>query len=209
MRSSKDQLPTKGNHEKLELSIDWQKPRMRLWSKNISLVVTLTFLFPYLTWAFTPATFPQPVHEILFNRQRVQIPHSLGTVVEAHPGGGQLVVYVQDLHCNYEVQNNISRLIDTLADKHGLNLVTVEGMDRPVDVSRLSTIPPSTRYRSPMGCGERTPGMPMLARITSAKDPRSMTTRSPVARSAATARYRRGSESKSIGEGIDIVARSR
>jgi len=141
MRSSKDQLPTKGNHEKLELSIDWQKPRMRLWSKIISLVVTLTFLFPYLTWAFTPATFPQPVHEILFNRQRVQIPHSLGTVVEAHPGGGQLVVYVQDLHCNYEVQNNISRLIDTLADKHGLNLVTVEGMDRPVDVSRLSTIP--------------------------------------------------------------------
>lgn len=124
-----------------ELLSVWRKPKLRLWARIISLVVVLAFVFPYLTWAFTPASYPKPLKEICFNQQPVRIPGGLGSVEEAHQGDGRLVVYIQDLHCNYEVQSHIAQLIDALAARHGLNLVAVEGMDCPVDVSRLSDIP--------------------------------------------------------------------
>lgn len=120
--------------------LNWRGSRRRMTTRVISLVITLAFVFPYLTWAFQPSSYPQAVNQIHFERRPVDIPAAFGSVLDAHQGREGLVICVQDLHCNYEVQSNIARLIDWMAAKHGLSLVAVEGADRAVDVSLLSSL---------------------------------------------------------------------
>ncbi|NTV51984.1 MAG: hypothetical protein HGA76_03070 [Candidatus Firestonebacteria bacterium] len=119
----------------------WQKPRRSRWAKIISLCITVSFVLPYLTWAFEPAAYPASGHALTMGNRAFRIPAKLGTVLESHPGNGPLVVYVQDLHCNYEVQSNIAKIIDQLAQEQGLNLVAVEGASQPLDVSLLADYP--------------------------------------------------------------------
>jgi len=119
----------------------WHRRSRRAFVKTLSLVIAFTFVFPYLTWAFTPAAFPQAAHAVAFNQKPVEIPADFGTVIESNQGREGLVVCVQDLHCNYEVQTNIARLIDRLAGQYGLKLVAVEGADQPLDVSLLADFP--------------------------------------------------------------------
>jgi len=111
------------------------------------LVILVTFVFPYLTWAFEPSTYPSS-GQILFNNKPVNIPEQLGTVMDQHQGGERLVVDIQDLHCNLEVQNNIAGLIGFLAEKHGVGLVSIEGASKPVNVTHLSTYPRPTVKRA-------------------------------------------------------------
>ena len=120
---------------------EWHKPRRRVWAKIISLLVTVTFVLPYLTWAFDNNNYPQPSHEVLFNQKPIKISKKLGTVTQSFSGQDRVVVCVQDLHCNYEVQNNIAGMIDGLAEEHGLRLVAVEGASMPINVTKLSTFP--------------------------------------------------------------------
>ncbi len=118
----------------------WHKPQRKVCAKIVSLLVSLTFVFPYLTWAFEPGSFHQ-AGLILFNNKPVEISKSLGTITQSFTGDSRLVVHVQDLHCNYEVQTNIAKIIDSLAGRHGLNLVGVEGAALPINVTRLSAFP--------------------------------------------------------------------
>lgn len=113
------------------------QPRMRI----ISLTVALFFLTPYLTWAFETVAYPPAAGEIRLNHQTLHIPPSIGTITASHRGGESLVVFVQDLHCNNEVQHNLARLIDGLARRHGLPLVGVEGASQAINVTKLSTFP--------------------------------------------------------------------
>lgn len=130
----------------------WRRPVWKTLSRIITLVVTLSFTFPYLTWAFESPTFSRP-DSVLFKSQSVDIPRALGIVAESHQGTGDtLVVHIQDLHCNYEVQSNIARLIDLLAKRHGLNLVGIEGASRPVNVTKLSTFPDPAVKREAGDC---------------------------------------------------------
>ena len=84
-------------------------------------------------------------------------------------------------------------------------------MSTPIDFTtstgRFSTIPPSTRSRPSTSTGANTPGADMLARIADVRSPRSSTTRSPVSRSAATARNGVGSSSKSSTVATGSVSR--
>ena len=123
----------------LFLSI-WKKHRSRSIAKIISLVVTLTFIFPYLTWAFEPEQAAKAGAVLLDGRQ-VEIPQDLGTVTESFQGTNRLVVYVQDLHCNNEVQTHIASLIGWLAEKYGLKLVTVEGNSSSIDAGPFRAFP--------------------------------------------------------------------
>lgn len=119
----------------------WHRPAGRLLTRIIALLIAVTFVFPYLAFAFEAGSYPKPVNEISFQQRPVRISTSLGTVSGVFQGGAETVVYVQDLHCNYEVQNNIARLIDRLAAEHGLRLVTVEGTAQTIDVSPLAQFP--------------------------------------------------------------------
>lgn len=119
----------------------WLKPRHRVRAKIISLLITITFFFPCLTWAFEAETYPKPANQVMFNNQLIKISPQIGTITESFQGGNRMVVCVQDLHCNYEVQNNIVKIIDMLAGRHDLRLVAVEGAAMPLNVTKLSTFP--------------------------------------------------------------------
>ncbi|NTV53201.1 MAG: MFS transporter, partial [Candidatus Firestonebacteria bacterium] len=109
--------------------------------KSISLTIIAAFVLPYLTWAFDNASYPMLTKGIIFNHQAVQVPEALGSVQSAFQGNDKVVIHIQDLHCNYEVQDNIAKLIDRLARDHGLKLVAIEGASLPINVMHLASCP--------------------------------------------------------------------
>jgi sugar phosphate isomerase/epimerase/predicted Zn-dependent protease/serine/threonine-protein kinase RIO1 len=112
------------------------------------MVVSLSFLLPYLGFAFQPATYPDIAAaklgyaRITANGSAIQISPEWGRVTSSYQGrSGKTVVYIQDLHCNYEVQSHIRSMLQNLISQNQLRLVGVEGESQPVDVSLLSTVP--------------------------------------------------------------------
>ncbi|NTV52939.1 MAG: hypothetical protein HGA76_08015, partial [Candidatus Firestonebacteria bacterium] len=119
----------------------WHHRRMKNITRLISLVLSITFILPYLAFAFEGQTFHLNELTVNLRGQSLEIPANLGTIVKAHPGQGRTIVYIQDLHCNAEVQNNIAGIIDHLAGRHGVKVIGVEGAAQQVDVSALGSFP--------------------------------------------------------------------
>ncbi|MCK5218823.1 hypothetical protein KAR10_04840, partial [bacterium] len=119
----------------------WHNPRRKIWTKIISLLISITFIFPVITWAFDPGSYSISGGQVAFNHNPIKISGKLGEVMQTFQGDERLVVLVHDLHCNFEVQNNIAKMIDALAGRHGLKLVNVEAASEAIDVSKLSTFP--------------------------------------------------------------------
>lgn len=71
------------------------------------------------------------------------VPSRYGRVTAVcQANGTRQVVYIQDLHCNPEVQRNIASLVRSLDQRYGVGRVYVEGAPRgPVDLRLLSSIP--------------------------------------------------------------------
>jgi hypothetical protein len=126
--------------EKLFCLSDWLGPKRLIWTRLTALFIAVTFVFPYLTWAFESNTF-QSKSGVFLNKQFIEIPPKLAKITASHSSGDQLVVHIQDLHCNYEIQKNISDIIDRLARKNGLKLVGIEGASQAINVTKLSTFP--------------------------------------------------------------------
>ena len=118
----------------------WHHPSRCIWVKTISLLVILTFIFPYLTWALEVQNY-SGMHTILFNQRLLEIPKKFGTTKHAWQHGEKMVVHIQDLHCNYEVQKNIAGIIHELARKHNLRLLAVEGASLPINTTKLRSFP--------------------------------------------------------------------
>ena len=88
----------------------WQKPHIKPFVRLITLLVTLTFIFPYMTWALNGTAYAAQPYQIKLQSKLVEIPTNFGQTKFAFQGSDQLVVLVEDLHCNYEVQQNIAGL---------------------------------------------------------------------------------------------------
>jgi len=116
----------------------WRSPKRYFLTRLIVLAINLTFLFPYLTWAFN---LPGVESRIEFENQIVDIPSKFGTVAGTFRGERGLVIHIQDLHCNFEVQSNIAGMIDHLAGRLGVGLVALEGASQPINVRKLSAFP--------------------------------------------------------------------
>lgn len=126
----------------------WRKPRRLAVAKTLALVVSLCFVWPYVAFAFEPATYPRDLIEefryvpLTANGQTLDIKPEWGRVTSSYRGtSGKTVVFIQDLHCNYEVQSNIQAMLSDLAKRNRLRVVGVEGESAPVNVDKLSTIP--------------------------------------------------------------------
>jgi len=119
----------------------WHRPGFRIWTRIIIMFVSLTFVFPYITWAFTPETFQNDSSTICFSDRVIKIPKKFGSIVQSFQGKGRVVIHIQDLHCHYEIQSNIAKIIDYMAGHYGLQLVTIEGASQPVNVTKLSSFP--------------------------------------------------------------------
>jgi hypothetical protein len=140
-------LPKLDIAEALSLNA-WQKSHRRLWTKALVILISMTFLLPYVGFAFQPATYPANLAgefryiPLKSNGASINIKPEWGRVTSSYRGtSGKTIVYIQDLHCNYEVQSNIRFMLERLIKKNSLRLVGVEGESTPVNISKLSTIP--------------------------------------------------------------------
>ncbi len=135
-------VPTLSGPDELTSLAAWHTRRRRVWAKIISLMVTLTFVFPYVTWAFESSSYALGQLPVVTYRSKpVTIPEQYGVIRSSHQGGQKLIVHIQDLHCNYEVQMNISNIIDHLADEHQVRVLAVEGANTPINTTKLGTFP--------------------------------------------------------------------
>lgn len=126
----------------------WRRPRRLPLAKTLALMVSLSFLWPYVAFAFEPATYPRDLVEefryvpLTANGQVLDIKPDWGRVTSSYRGtSGKTVVFIQDLHCNYEVQSNIQSMLAEFSKQNRLRVVGVEGESTPINVEKLSKIP--------------------------------------------------------------------
>lgn len=70
------------------------------------------------------------------------VPQNLGRIKEFFKGDSKkIVINIQDAHCNFEAQSNISNILEGLNKDYGLELVALEGSAGDIDPSLFTTFP--------------------------------------------------------------------
>jgi len=106
----------------------------RIRMKIITVLLLQTFLFCNLTFASS-------INDI-------SIPGAIGSVKSSYEGQNKrLIVHIQDAHCNYEAQKNISEILAELYREHDVTLISVEGADDYVNVSQFKDFPDPNAVR--------------------------------------------------------------
>lgn len=118
----------------------------RLAMKLIVLYLAITFVVPYLSFAFDGLNYLNAANQngMAYQGQIVDIPKAYGRITRSFQGQDKLVICIQDLHCHYEVQKNIAAIIEHLADHYQLQLVGEEGASGHVDLDIVQSFPISS-----------------------------------------------------------------
>jgi len=84
-----------------------------------------------------------PVTEIsLSDPEDIVISEKFGRIREIFRGNNsKIIINIQDAHCNFEAQTNISHILDSLNERYGLRLVALEGSSGEIDPSIFTTFP--------------------------------------------------------------------
>ncbi|MGA2091419.1 MAG: hypothetical protein ABSH12_08200, partial [Endomicrobiales bacterium] len=83
--------------------------------------------------------------------EQLLVPSRYGRITSGHFNSDKrLVIYIQDLHCNPEVQKNISKILQLFDSKYVLNKIFLEGAPAgKLDTSLLGSVP-DTKIREKM-----------------------------------------------------------
>ncbi|MBU0633706.1 MAG: hypothetical protein KKB82_09365 [Candidatus Omnitrophica bacterium] len=76
--------------------------------------------------------------------RNLEVPKELGFVKEIHVPNSptdKLIINIQDLHCHYQAQKNISGILDHLVTTHGLKVISVEGGSGKIDTTFYKELP--------------------------------------------------------------------
>lgn len=103
-----------------------------------SLVTCLSLLWSSLGWAFNPSLSFQSALAI---EHYLDIPATTGHIIGHHKESKKTIICIEDLHCHYEVQKNIAKIIEHLYLKRAIKLIGVEGSSQPIDVGVLKDYP--------------------------------------------------------------------
>lgn len=113
--------------------------------KSISIILVQVFVFCNVAFAIVEEAPPAPEENkatpgILI--EDISIPKDIGSVKTKYKGkAGKLIIHIQDAHCNYEAQTNISKMLKIFSKDHNVNLVSVEGADGVVDTAWFKAFP--------------------------------------------------------------------
>ena len=113
--------------------------------KIVSLILLQTFVFSGLSFGSIDSL--EPTNQLIVKPANLSIdtiglPKDIGSVKSKHQGSnGKLVVHIQDAHCNYEAQGNISKILEILSKDYNINTISVEGADGYIDTSWFKAFP--------------------------------------------------------------------
>ena len=72
----------------------------------------------------------------------IKIPSRWGVIRDAYNSGtDKLIINIQDAHCDFHAQQNISNILERLAEDYRLKVITLEGAAGKVDNPLLSFFP--------------------------------------------------------------------
>ncbi|MFC2048850.1 NAD(P)-dependent oxidoreductase, partial [Elusimicrobiota bacterium] len=109
------------------------------------LVVTFVYVFVFKDYVYAKR-YAEIKEEINMASIYNSIPLEYGQVLQSSiPSGYKKapVVLINDLHANYQMQQNISNIIKYLNDNVGITKIGIEGSEGEIDTSMLDTIPDS------------------------------------------------------------------
>ena len=115
--------------------------------KTISLFLVFTFLSYNVSFAVTeenvnPSDFTDSESVLTVNDIGVAI--DSGTIKSRYSGdSGRTIVHIQDAHCNYEAQSNITKILEQLTKECGISIISVEGSEGIVDTAWFRAFPDS------------------------------------------------------------------
>ena len=117
-----------------------------IFRKTTALLVTLSFAFSNVVFAdITKNPAPDETSkqvEIVSDPAKIVVPRDYGLVKSIFTGKDKrLIIHIQDAHCNFEAQSNITKILENLIKNYGLTLVSVEGADGFIDTSWFKAFP--------------------------------------------------------------------
>ncbi|MDD5439977.1 MAG: hypothetical protein PHS37_07310, partial [Candidatus Omnitrophica bacterium] len=115
-------------------------------AKVFALLVVQSFVFYNVSFASVNQTPPAPEAAQAAPAKptidTIGLSKDIGTIKAKHAGAnGKLILHIQDAHCNYEAQTNISKILETFSKDYSINLISVEGADGLVDTSWFKAFP--------------------------------------------------------------------
>lgn len=115
--------------------------RKNIRRKAVLVPAAFFFLAASCPASSTDALKPAKTKFQITDPEKITIAENIGRVKEIFKGNdGRLVINIQDAHCNFEAQTNISQILDGLV-KNGLSLVALEGAEGEIDTSLFTEFP--------------------------------------------------------------------
>src|SRR3989338_6593490 len=115
----------------------------RFWRTSVSLINLVCFVTVSVAGANPSAPVSGiPSKHLTPSIEALQFPDEVARVEERFNGNGNdLVVLVQDAHCNFNAQTNIQKVIGALQETYGLKLIALEGGAGELDLLPLRMFP--------------------------------------------------------------------
>ena len=108
--------------------------------KTISLILIIAFVFSIVSQDAYAALLPINTSLIqeAFPIQKFNLPQYLGEIQDSFKGKSKkTVIHIQEAHCNYPAQKQISEIIKYLQERYGIDTVNLEGGKGKYDLSLL------------------------------------------------------------------------
>jgi hypothetical protein len=119
-----------------------QLKKISAWMRASAAMLAIQFVLPYMGFAFQNSPYrPSPALALATNNEHLELSGNLAKIDAAYQGSKRLIIHIHDLHCNYEAQSNIRKLLERLHKKYKISTVAIEGAARPVNVTKLRDFP--------------------------------------------------------------------
>ncbi|MCX5782769.1 MAG: hypothetical protein NT145_08775, partial [Elusimicrobia bacterium] len=112
-------------------------------NKIVAIIVVSCFLFTSVFAQTLKAALAEEKPENSFSKvfSSFNIPTTVGKITHGkYFGSDKVIVNIQDLHCNAEVQKNISKIIGLLDEKYNLHKVFLEGASGEINTSWINSV---------------------------------------------------------------------